>query len=210
MAALREWVRSLVMLLIFASILELLLPMNGMKRYVRMAMGLIIILGVVKPIVGLLGHPVVVDPTSLVGSETSLPTMNQIMADADRFRQKNQVLMLQEAERRLTEEVRSAARRVDGVSDAQVALRIATDGSVEGVAVTVLLGSRYGQVRPVKPVRVPPGAGGGSAEEQGTEVSAEREARLAEAVRREVAAQLGLSDGRLIQVLVDREGQPRR
>lgn len=214
MEALREWVRGLVMLVILASMLELLLPMNGMKKFVRMAMGLLIVLGVVRPIVGLLGHPVEVDTGLLVSDSATLPSMNQIMVEAGHFQQRNQALLMQEAEARLTAEARAAARKVDGVADARVSLRLdrgsgGEEYRVEGVTVTVLFGSRYGQVRPVEPV----GQAGGGRDAAGVGTAqppAEAEAALAEAVRREVAARLGLTDARLIQVLVDRSGQPRR
>jgi hypothetical protein len=84
--------------------------------------------------------------------------------------------------------------------------------------VTVLVGSRYGQVRPVEPVHVEPGTipdlkpgsdgpgpGGGTAHEPTAE-----EAKLADAVRRAVADKLGVTEAKVIQVLVDRPGQPRR
>ncbi|MFZ5824045.1 MAG: stage III sporulation protein AF [Bacillota bacterium] len=218
MDALKEWVRSLIMLVILASVLELLLPMNSMKKFVRMAMGLLIVLGVVRPVVGLLGQPVEVKTDLLVSEGTTLPSMNQIMVEAGRFRERNQALLLQEAERRLTDEARAAAREVEGVADARVTLRIAPQGAggesrVEGVTVVVTPGSRYGQVRPVEPVRVAPSGSEapGTAPAAGQEEEPmEAEIALAEDVRREVAARLGLSDGRLIQVLVDRPGQPRR
>lgn len=218
MEALKEWVRSLVMLVILASILELLLPMNSMKKFVRMTMGLLIVLGVVRPVVGLLGRPVDVDPGLLVGSGESLPSMHEIMAEADRFKQKNQALVMQEAEARLSAEGRAAARKVDGVSDARISLQLApVSGAegyrVEGVTVTVLVGSRYGQARPVEPVRAVEGgkpAEGGPAATGTAGEPTEAELALADAVRREVAARLGLTDVRLIQVLVDRQGQPRR
>lgn len=212
MAALKEWIRGLIMLLVLASVLELLLPMSAMKKFVRMAMGFLIVLGVTRPVVGLLGQPVEVDPQLLVQESAAIPSMHQIMAEADRFAQKNQSLLMQEAEARLSAEARAAARTVEGVSDARVALRLARAGEewrVEGVTVTVLLGSRYGQVRPVKPVQMEPGEVRSDLK-PGSDGPGPAEAALADAVRREVAARLGLTDARLIEVLVDRPGQPRR
>ncbi|MFZ5816802.1 MAG: stage III sporulation protein AF [Bacillota bacterium] len=213
MDALKDWVRGLIMLLVLASLLELLLPMNGMKKFVRMAMGLLIVLGVVRPVVGLLGQPVAVEPGLLVSDGSALPSMQQIMAEARRFEERNQALLMREAEARLTEEARAAARRVEGVADARASLRLAAASEperyrVEGVTVTVAVGSRFGQVRPVDPVQVAPAPAGGSGPDPAPPSQADR--ALAEAVRREVAAQLGLADVRLIQVLVERPGQPRR
>lgn len=211
MAALKEWVRGLVMLVVLASILELLLPMSTMKKFVRMAMGLLIVLGVVRPVVSFLGQPMEVQTDLLVQESSHIPSMQQIEAEAGRFREKNERLLQQEAEARLIAEVRAAARKVEGVSDARVSLRLVRRGQewqVEEVSVTVLLGSRYGQVRPVEPVQTGPEAVPDV--KPGSDGQGPAEAALADAVRREVAARLGLTDARLIQVLVDRPGQPRR
>ncbi len=208
MEALKEWVRGLVMLLIVASLLELLLPINSMKKYIRMAMGLLIILGVVKPVVALLGQPVSFDPSLLVSDERSVPTVNQIMADADRFRAKSEALLLEEVQGRLAAEARSAARQVEGVADARVAVQVRPrrgidSYQIERITVTLQPGSRFGQVRPVEPVRAGPGS-------RAVDPPVEAEPALADPVRRAVASHLGLTDLNLIQVLVDRPGQPRR
>lgn len=214
MAELKEWIRGLVVLLVLASALELLLPMNSMKRFVRMAMGLLIVLGVVRPIVALLGMSIALDPDLLASPNRDLPTMNQIMAEADRFQERNHQLVLKEAEGRLTKAAQEAAKRVQGVTDAEVSLKLSKPQGgdavqIERATVTLRLGSRFGQVRPVEPVRVQQGEGPEGPAAGATPPLA-AEVGLVDQVRREVAQQLGLADLSPIQVLIERSGQPRR
>lgn len=208
MEAVKEWLRGLVLLVVLASLLELLLPMGSMKRFVRMTMGLLIILGVVRPVVGLLGQELTLDPALLMTEDSRLPTVDQIMTEAGRFRARNEQLLLREAEGRLGEELQEAVRRVAGGHDASVEVRLAAAGDgeyrVEGVKVTLrpgreLDGTGFGKVQPVAPVRVGERT---SPDAQPAGGSGPPPAGLVEAIRREVAAQLGLEDGRQVEVVI--------
>lgn len=213
MEAVKEWLRGLVLLVVLASLLELLLPMGSMKRFVRMTMGLLIILGVVRPVVALLGQELTLEPALLMAEDSRLPTVDQIMAEADRFQARNEELLLREAERSLGEQLREAVRRVAGGHDAAVEVRLAPAGAgdyrVEGVKVTVRPGSGrrtsgFGKVQPVAPVRI-----GDRAEPEAQPAGVagrpdESELALVEAIRREVSAHLGLEDGRQVEVVIDR------
>lgn len=54
MSFLNEWIRHIVTLIIFASFIEMLMPHSNMKRFVKMIMGLVIILVIVSPLGNLL------------------------------------------------------------------------------------------------------------------------------------------------------------
>jgi stage III sporulation protein AF len=51
---LREWVRNILLLVMFAGFLELLLPSNNMKRFVQVAVGLFILATILGPMALLL------------------------------------------------------------------------------------------------------------------------------------------------------------
>jgi len=210
MAAVTEWVRTLVVLVVLASLLELLLPMGSMKRFVRLTMGLLILLGVARPVVGLLGGEVAFDPDLLRDSAAGLPSMNEIMAEAHRFQERSRALLAAEVEERLRRQAESAARAVDGVAEAQVALEMGGGPALESLraeraTVVVLLGSRFGQVRPVEPVRIgrADDVAGGGADRARTRLPLPAEAPLAEAVRLQVAEQLGIADPQNVTVLIE-------
>lgn|GEM_PF-1369902 len=217
MEALKEWVRTLAMLLILASCLELLVPMGGMKKYVRMAMGLLVMLCMINPLFAFLGKPVDLDPAVFAPqTEAHLPSLDEIMAEASRFREKNEALALEQTRRRLEEEAARAARSVEGVADArvEVALAAASRGyGLERITVVITPG-RQGGVRPVWPVLpVQPGGGEepvGAGRSQPRPPQGSEEA-LAQQVRQEVAGVLGVAAGAApIDVLVQPESASQR
>lgn len=217
MEALKEWVRTLAMLLILATCLELLVPMGGMKRYVRMAMGLLLMLSMINPLFAFLGQPVDLDPAVFAPqTEAHLPSLDEIMAEASRFREKNEALALEQTRARLQEEAARAARSVAGVAEAraEVALAVEAGGySLERITVIITPGRRDA-VRPVRAVL--PVQSGSDEEPVGAGRSQPRppqgnEEALAQQVRQEVAGMLGLTGGTApIEVLVQPESASQR
>jgi stage III sporulation protein AF len=226
-AFLKEWVRGLVLLVLLGGCLEMLLPMGGMKRYVRLVLGLLVMLAMVRPVLAFLGQEVKVDFAAFVPPDRGLPTLSQIMADARRFQLKNRSRAIDEVRQQLQREAAGAARSVGGVAAASASVQLQDQGgelSVEAVTVVVTPGagsinasdggpSGAGlPVRPVLPVQpVRPVGGPSPAEEPAARAPSEAERNLAEAVRREVAARLGLrADSDAILVLVRPHGPTMR
>jgi stage III sporulation protein AF len=214
---LKEWVRGLVVLVLLASCLELFLPMGNMKKYVKMTMGLLIVLATLKPIFGLLGQPIANVSLDFLdkGSGPSLPTLNQIMAEANRFREKNQALASEEVQSGLAAEAARAARSVKGVADARASIELQDAGSevkIRRVTVTVTPGTPGGvaPVQPVTPVsvtEVPPDPAGRPV----AAAPSDSERRLLDAVREEVATRLGLRpDPDVVRITVERSSDSQR
>lgn len=207
MSLLKEWVRSLVLLVLLAGCMEMLIPINSMKKYVRMTMGLIVVLAMVGPAARLLGQPLAIERAGLFAEpERGLPSLSQIMADAARFRQKSEQLAVSGLKERLAAEARRAAIAVAGVADADADVTLSADGQaprVSGVTLRLRLGPRHAAVLPVTPVRV------GQTGDSGAVRSPEpQEEALVEAVRREVGARLGISaDPKLVRVLIHKEAR---
>jgi stage III sporulation protein AF len=211
---LKEWVRGLVMLVILATCLEMMLPMTAMKKYVRMTMGLLVVLAVIQPMLGFMHQTVTVTNLFPDDNGGNLPTIAQIMTKADQFREKNRTLALTEAQTRLTAEAVAAARSVKGVAgaraDVQVELRQG-EYQVRSVTVTITPGEGAGHgptaVRPVKPVQpVRSGAAAAAvpaAQSQSARAPAGPEQALAESVRHEVAARVGLPAQGGVTVLIE-------
>jgi len=209
LAYVREWVRGLVILALLGTCLELLVPSSGMKKYVRMTMGLLVVLAVVRPVASLLGHPVPLEVLAPVERpDPHLPTLGQIMNQAAEFRQRSQALAAEEARVRLEAAARAAALSVGGVGEAAATVSVRSGPAgpeVVGVTVTVRTGrgerSPAARVPPVSPV---PGTGVAPEAVRPAEAPVPpAHAALADAVRREVAARLGMSaDPQLVKVHV--------
>lgn len=69
MGYLEGWVSQLVMIVLFAVILELLLPAGGFQKYVKLVLGLVLIVALMDPVIKLF-H---MDPGQIIGG---IPTQN--------------------------------------------------------------------------------------------------------------------------------------
>lgn len=50
MALLSEWIKNLIFLMVFAAVMELLLPNNDMKKFVRLLIGLFLVAAILRPV----------------------------------------------------------------------------------------------------------------------------------------------------------------
>jgi stage III sporulation protein AF len=210
---LKEWVRGLVMLVILATCLEMMLPMTAMKKYVRMTMGLLVVLAVIQPVLGFMHQTVTVTNLFPDDDGGNLPTIAQIMSKADEFREKNRTLALTEAQTRLTAEAVAAARSVKGVAGARADVQLELQQGeyrVRSVTVTITPGDGAGRgptavqpVKPVQPVRPGTAAAVPAGQSQSARAPAGAEQALAESVRHEVAVRVGQPAQGAVTVLIE-------
>lgn len=178
---LKEWVRSLVVLVILAAMLEMALPMGEMKRYVKLTMGLVIMFAMVSPIATLLRHPLPVQWQLFEPQGGALPSLGQVMTAAKEFGAKQEALARAGAEEQLADGLRTAVLALPGVRDAEASVRLGPDQKPTGATVVVDPGSP-GSVRPVAPVMV----GGGTAPREAPPLDPALAARVEAVVREQL------------------------
>lgn len=61
MSALILWIKKLILLVLLTTFLEMLLPTNAYQKYVRLAMGLIILLTLLTPLLEIFNKPITLD-----------------------------------------------------------------------------------------------------------------------------------------------------
>jgi len=151
LAAISEWVKNIVLIVLFASFLELLLPSSAMQRFVRVIMGLLVLLAVLNPVLDVLS-------ARLTPEVPALAAANGAAAERARNGAK---IMVRERERvaaelyrrDLARQMRAVVAAVDGVADAKVTVTTAAadgrPGAVERVTVYVRPGNaREGKAVP--------------------------------------------------------------
>lgn len=62
MAQLASWVKGLIVLLLLAGVIEMVAPEGGSRKFVRLAMGLVVLLCVLQPVASMLGRPGGIEP----------------------------------------------------------------------------------------------------------------------------------------------------
>ncbi|CQR74053.1 Stage III sporulation protein AF (Spore_III_AF) [Sporomusa ovata DSM 2662] len=124
-AFITAWIKGIIFVVLFAAFLELLLPNNSMQRFVRVIMGLFIMLAILNPIIGVIEHQVTADQLPVLAAR-----VDSNLAAADVLQATNNVAEKREQLARdlyvkdLSRQIRATVMAVDGVADAKVVVTI--------------------------------------------------------------------------------------
>ena len=118
MAEITEWVKSIVMVVLFATFLEFLLPASSMQRFVRVIMGLFIMLSILNPLIYVLYNRILPEPVAVFGNPAAKATeVERISRDAAKGR--NQ--LTHEIYRKdLANQIRALVMAIEGVAEVRV------------------------------------------------------------------------------------------
>ena len=121
------WVKSIVMVVLFATFLELLLPTSSMQRFIRVIMGLFIMLAIMNPLITILQNARPTDEQTVfknvAGNQSNTwravhqGIENQSKITNERYRQD------------VARQIRSLVMAVDGVAEARVTVETDTQKS---------------------------------------------------------------------------------
>lgn len=172
MATLAVWLKKIVLLVLLATVLDLLLPNTELQRYVKLVMGLLILLVILSPVLTLFS-PHMTAEWLAVQTAVSAPAMESVSAIAEKGRALRQALdqrAMEEAESRVAELVRRQVEAAFGlaVDEVDVEWTREADGGVSLASLTVTVRERRdaaeaprgndaeggGHVEPVAPVDI--------------------------------------------------------
>lgn len=157
MQTLQTLVRNLTIILLLATVLELLLPGKSMVGFVRLVMGLFVISAILNPVTQFLHLNLAMDVPAWAETMTKdLPAM------ADENGQKvGKDLVQEQYQQILANQVRALALEVSGVKDAQVEVHFKDNNSgsiteqpqISSVNITISLSDKVKPVQPIQPVQ---------------------------------------------------------
>ena len=206
--SIREWIRGLAVTVIFAGFIEMIVPFGAMKKYVRMAMGLLVLLTVLEPVFGIIHRPVNFEETAQKVWAAGPLDSGQILDRAAAIRQVTEARTVEVYRQKVQAYTEAAATQVDGVASARAVVTLGRPSSsgdappVEEVEVTVAPGAGRAansssdiRVDPVRIGRIGPAGGGAKvrppAGDPGNDSPLKRQVRAA------VSSFLGLAEGKI-------------
>ncbi len=80
MEVLRELIQTIIVIVVLAVLVEMLLPGGDMRRYVKMVMGLLIIMAILQAAAGVVNSQFMQDVPAVTVSDTGAPPLEDIMA----------------------------------------------------------------------------------------------------------------------------------
>jgi stage III sporulation protein AF len=132
METIRQLVRNLALLVILAALLEMLLPLQGTRRFVQVIIGLFIMLTVLGPIVTLLKQQPPLH-FALPASSTSSVDLNQILGQGQSLQKvtsdEEQATYVQSLE----DQIEVMCRIVPGVKEAKATVLLSPDASLKSL-----------------------------------------------------------------------------
>lgn len=132
-AFIAAWVKDIILVVLFAAFMELLLPSSSMQRFIRVIMGLFIMLTILNPALDVIhnyiasGQEVSAVTTTLNNSVNSGNVITSMSDERDK-------LSYELYKKELAKQIRAIVVTVDGVADAKVAVDVnnAADGKMAG------------------------------------------------------------------------------
>ncbi|MDO4581159.1 MAG: stage III sporulation protein AF [Bacillota bacterium] len=130
MATVETLVRDMAALVLLGSIGELLIPASELGKYLRLVMGLLLILLVMTPLLGLLSEQEL-SIDGLFAAINADDNSAAYIADGERLRSSLSEQALDDYQRQLAAQAAALALGVDGVAAARAEAVCASDGSIE-------------------------------------------------------------------------------
>ncbi len=113
-----NWVKYIIFVVLFATFLELLLPSNSMQRFVRVIMGLFVMLAILNPVIDMIQHHVM--PTQMPAISASSSQTSFILDHAKIAAKEREELTFEIYKKELAQQMKVMVVAFDGVADAKV------------------------------------------------------------------------------------------
>jgi stage III sporulation protein AF len=171
-----DWIKYIIFVVLFASFLELLLPSSSMQRFVRVIMGLFIMLAILNPIIGVV-QQYLVSTKQIPALSTNSGSSTSIINETNSTVIEREKLSLELYKKELSQQMRILIMAIDGVADANVAIDIKTinknnvTSAINNVVVYIKPGisSQNAKVATIKKISI--GEENGKAEELHVELT---------------------------------------
>lgn len=152
-AVISAWIKNIILVVLFASFLELLLPNSSMQRFIRVIVGLFILLAILNPVIDLVQNkiqPGEVSAISITSSNSSAANVNNALIE------ERERITYQLYKKELAQQIKAIVMAIDGVADARAAIRIEEQpgsklaGAIQHITVYVQPGIAGGEKKIAK------------------------------------------------------------
>lgn len=161
MSFLTSWIQQLILVVIMATFLDLLLPNNTMQRYVRLVMGLVILMLILSPLLTLLKSDWDVNNALQEEQETfggELESMPRIQEKVNHMQHQQQQWIGENVQKKIETDIEAAVERQFDVLIEDVAVTLTDEGNQVAINEMVLIveneKSTRDEMTSVTPIRI--------------------------------------------------------
>lgn len=159
------WVNQIIILVLVATFIHLLLPNNALERYVKLVMGLLIILAILSPLFQFLKKDINLSELAFApgGSMQTMEPIEQINGASKQLQQQQYQLIEQQTERAIEQTIKLQVAQKFGVEVMQAKVMTQGDSAqatqIKQVQVVVQEGASSSDdstdpIQPVQPVEI--------------------------------------------------------
>lgn len=166
--AVSAWIKQIILLVLFASFLELLLPSSGMQRFIRVIVGLLITLAILNPVLDVVQNNNW-SAQQVPALSTNSASSQSVISQANKIAGEREQLAVETYKRELGRQIKATVSALGGVADVQVAVSLADrknskfDGRIDRVTLYIKPGVS-GETSRIEPVTAGPADSGKSGE----------------------------------------------
>lgn len=155
MEGISVWIKNIILLVLFASFLELLLPSSSMQRFIRVIIGLLITLAILNPILDVIQNRW--STAQIPALSTNTANSQSVMNNANKVAGDREQLAFDTYKKELARQIRATTTAIEGIADAQVAVELENaqqgkfNGKVRALTIYVKPGvnNSKGEIEPV-------------------------------------------------------------
>lgn len=143
MEFLSEWMRGLILIIFLAVVLDMILPNNAMQRYVKLVMGLLIILLMLSPVLKLYGTSVyeldfALDKFLSKEGVGNMKSLDEITAEGQLLQEQQASTTVEQWKAMVSENVKQTVENGYGVRVDSVEMRVTQDADGQPTAIEYL------------------------------------------------------------------------
>lgn len=134
MEALRQWVSSLVIIILCNHFITLIIPSSRFRDYIRLVLGLFFILMLLQPIWGVLD----IQGADIVPFAGDMQWPGNILGMGEALEEHNQGMILEQYGEAMAQQIETMARTHPQVQEAQARITLNTQGEIVAIFLEVL------------------------------------------------------------------------
>ncbi|SHJ95845.1 stage III sporulation protein AF [Propionispora hippei] len=166
MEAITLWVKNIVLVVVFACFLDLLLPNNSMQRFIKVIVGLFIMLAILNPLVGFFQNKWETEAALASSTMTEGRQSGDVTTTINNTVVEREVLAKEIYTKDLSKQIRTLVLAIQGVQEAKVAVELADEknskhkGGISKIKIYLKPGNYSGKsdtVEKIQPISVSDG-----------------------------------------------------
>lgn len=158
-----SWITTIVAAVLITGFLEMLLPESELQKFVRVVLGIFIMVTILNPLLSLVNQNIKFEHLALKASGQGMTDLDEILVKGNRLKHVAGEMADEQYTQGLNKQIRALALLVDGVADAQAQVELekkaergGTSAKINQIKVAVKTEGIFqeNEAKAVKPIRV--------------------------------------------------------